>query len=107
MQGDELSETSQREGWGLVSPVGDRGAMTSNILRLAGDDALRSRMRERAGAASRELTWTEVARPLVDVIGAMERPSAVERARRRVVLAPGMTSALGSSARRSMRGTPQ
>lgn len=90
MEGDELSDTAAREGWGLASRIGDAQGIRDHVLALVREPGRLATMRQCARLAADMLTWEHCARPLVDVLDDLERPDGIERLRRATLLTPSI-----------------
>ena len=88
MSGDELSDRAGREGWGLVSPIGDVTAMRDLMTRFAGDSDLRSALARATVHAARTMTWSSSCGRLVEALDRLDPPTRREVADRARVLAP-------------------
>lgn len=88
MSGDELSDRAGREGWGLVSPVGDVAAMRDHMTRFATDPALRDRLGRATVQASRSMNWSTSCAPLADALSRLRPRTGRDVAARAGVLAP-------------------
>lgn len=69
--GDVLAIELQREGAGIVVPVGDEDALTDALLLLASDDELRARQSDAARSLAHRYTW---ARAIDGLRPVLERP---------------------------------
>lgn len=63
--GDVLAEEVERNGWGLVVPEEDPGALAGAIATLLDDSSLLARCRANLAAARPALQWDETLKPLV------------------------------------------
>ncbi len=69
------------DGYGILVPFGDSAALGREITLLLTDDIGRHRLRERAYARSRPMTWARTAKRYVAVLeGVARRPGSVARA---------------------------
>jgi glycosyltransferase involved in cell wall biosynthesis len=64
--GDVLAEEVVRNGWGLVVPEEDPGALTDAIAKLLDDREFHARCRANLAAASASLQWDVTMKPLID-----------------------------------------
>ena len=63
--GDVLAEEVERNGWGMVRPEEDPGALAGAIATLLDDSSLLARCRANLAAARPALQWDETLKPLV------------------------------------------
>ena len=57
MGGDELSDRAAREGWGMISAIGDVDAMADNMVRFARDAPTSESLRSATAEAASTMSW--------------------------------------------------
>jgi hypothetical protein len=72
-------------GRGLITPFNDHSALATACLKLLDDDVLRERMRRKAYAAGREMTWPRVAEQYLRVFDKVRAETKTQRRRPRNV----------------------
>ncbi|MHC5079185.1 MAG: glycosyltransferase, partial [Planctomycetota bacterium] len=63
-EGDTFAERVESEGLGIAVGVGDSEGLARAILRLAGDESFRRRVRENIGSVRETMTWERAIEPL-------------------------------------------
>lgn len=103
MPGDELSERAHREGWGLVSGVGQVSEMADNMVLFANDGDLRRRLGLQAGRVAAELVWENTCRPLVEALPQISPPDHRQRVNRQMTLLPAAARSIAARPLRLVR----
>jgi glycosyltransferase involved in cell wall biosynthesis len=79
--GDVLADFVEREGAGLICPIGDRSALREAMLRIHREPVLRSELSEHAAKLGHRFQWSDNVAPLVQLVREPER-ARVRRAER-------------------------